>query len=214
MSYSKPFSRKLLRIKMRGPCQVHGDAGFGVGLGRLSVALLMVELNIEFPLKFLVSKFWRQVVVLQPTVDGAANLFHCQSPLGRFVEFETDAATKKKAQARHEVMPMDTSPPADFKMIHAEFFFAHSELRFNRPASEGHTKQFAKRHAVLAHHGIGQKELCLPCAHAAGNDQSLAFARQALLGLTPDRHVLDLPDFRPFVGVFDSVLLPRLAVEL
>lgn len=194
--------------------QVHLCAGFRVGPGSLCIALLMILLNSKFLLEFFIPNLWRQVAVLQPTVNTSANLFHSQLPLARFVETQTDAAAKQEAQPCHEVVSMDATPPTDFKMIHAEFFFADSEFCFNRPASEGHTEQAAKCHAVLAHDGIGQKELCLSGAHVAGNDQRLAFARQPFVRLTPDSQMLDLPDFGPFVSVLDSILLPRLDVKL
>ena len=84
---------------------------------------------------------------------------------------------------------MDASPPADFKMIHAEFFFADTEFRFNGPASEGHSEQAAKCHAVLTHDDIGQKEFGLTRAFVASDDQRLAFTRQMFVGLTPDSQV-------------------------
>ena len=48
--------------------EIHLDSGFSVGLFGLGVALLMVALIVEFLLEFAVPNFWRQVVVLSPTV--------------------------------------------------------------------------------------------------------------------------------------------------
>ena len=180
----------------------------------MSVALLMIVLSIEFFLEFVVPNFWRQVAVLQPAINAAANLFDSQLPVAIFVQAETDAAAEQEAQPCDEIMPMDASPPADFKMIHAEFFFADTEFRFNGPASEGHSEQAAKCHAVLTHDDIGQKEFGLTRAFVASDDQRLAFTRQMFVGLTPDSQVLDLPDFRPLVSILDSILLPRLGMEL
>ena len=152
--------------------------------------------------------------MLQPGADAATDLFDSQSPGVVFVEALTDAAAQQEAETGEVVVSVDAPPAANFEVIHAQFFFADAKLRFDRPASKGDSQQTTQRHSVFSDDAVRDEKLRFPGADAAGNNQRVTCARQLFAGLSPDRQMFDLPDFRPLVSILDVIVLPRLQIKL
>jgi hypothetical protein len=145
-------------------------SGLGVRASGLGVAVLVVALLVEFLLELFVAEWWWQVVVLEPGVEAAADLFDSQLLSVAGVEVLADAAAEEEAQAGHKIMSVDAVPAADLEVIEAEFFFGESEAGFNGPATEGDAEQGAECDAVFAHDAIGEKVFNLASADTAGDD--------------------------------------------
>ena len=194
--------------------QVKLDACLCMRLDCVRVSPLIVALGVKFLLKFFITQRLWQVMVAQPGVDTAADLFHRQPSGVVFVEFLANAAAQQETQTGDIIVSMDASPAANFEVIQTEFLFAEAKLGFDDPASEGDSQQTAKSDPVLSHDSVGDKEFGLTCADAASGDQCVPIARESVIRLTPDGQMFDFPDFRALVRVFDAIHLPRLFIEL
>ena len=155
---------------MNAELLVQLDAGFGVGLLGLGVAVLVVVLLVEVLWELFVAEWWGQVVVWEPGVEAASDLLDGQLLSATGVEVLADAAAEEEAQAGHKVMSVDAVPAADLEVVEAEFFLGESKAGFNGPATEGDAKQAAECDAVLADDAMGEKVFHLAGADAAGND--------------------------------------------
>ena len=193
---------------------VQFSAGFGVGALGLGVAVLVVVLLVKFLLALLVAEWRRQVVVLEPGVQAAADLLDGQLLSVAGIEVLADAAADKEAQAGDIIMSVDAVPAADLEMIEAEFFFGESEAGFNGPATEGDAEQAAECDAVLADDAVGQKVFNLSGADTAGNNQCVSQAGEIITCIAPDNEMFNLPDFGAFLRVFNQIALPGLSVKL
>ena len=165
---------------------------------------------VQFTLKF----FFRQIAELQTHAYAAADLFHCQSSGVAFVETLADTAAKQEAQPRQVVVSMDASPAASLEVVQTQLFFADAKFGFDRPPSKGNAQQSTQRDFVFSDDASGDEKFRFPRADAARNNQCVTNTRQMIAGLTPNGQVFDFPDFRPFVSVFDAIVLPRLKIEL
>ena len=92
---------------------------------------MVVALVVKFLLEFVVSQVGRQIVILSPAVEAAADLFDSELSRVVFVEALANATAQEEAQAGYEVVAVDAAPAADFKVIHPQFLFADPQFCFN-----------------------------------------------------------------------------------
>jgi len=126
-----------------------------------------------------------------------------------------DTSTEQLTGMSQVQMPVNPTPASHLKMVHPQLPLGNLKTPFNGPAAEGHPQQPFKRDRLPIHHQVGQEVFDLPrVEHVAGHDQRVGRTRQTLATVTPvEPCVLDLPDDRPFLPVFDPEPLPFLPAE-
>ncbi len=67
-------------------------------LDDLRISTLIVALIVQFLFKLRITQGLRQVVVLQPGIEAASNLFNCQLPRVVFVQSLTNATAQQETQ--------------------------------------------------------------------------------------------------------------------
>ena len=184
-------------VDVDGELFVEFAAGMGVRASGLSVAALVVALLVEVLLELFVAEWRRQVVVLEPGVEAAADLLDGQLLSATGVEVLADAAAEEEAQAGDGIMSVNAVPAADLEVVESEFFFGESEAGFDGPATEGNAEQATECDAVLADDAVGEKVYNLSGADAAGNDYSVTQAGEVITGVSPDGNVFILPETGP-----------------
>ncbi len=123
---------------------------------------------------------------------------------------------EQQAQLADVQMPMNRTPTARLKMVHAEVPLCQFKASFDRPSRKGYPQHPFQRHAAGCRHHIGDEVFDLVAVkNIAGNDQRMHRAGQAV-GAVPavKRRVFDLPYDRTFLAILDLELFPFLLLEL
>lgn len=195
---------------------VHGGELFGpsfrVTLAGLFVAPLMITERFFFLFETTLSGGRGEICRLQPRVDRASDLLHRELPyLGRRRILLTDTGTEQVRELREVVVPMNTTPPSHFKVVHPQLVLGFPKTLFYWPASKGDPKQPIHGHPFLV--------ACFRCSrrlsvclwdfvryevldlvgvqHIAGHNQAGRFAGQAFARLPIETSPFYFPHDRP-----------------
>src|SRR3972149_6217030 len=130
-------------------------------------------------------------------------------------ELLMQAGAEQLADLGEVQVPVDPAPTAHLEMVHPQLALGDLETPFDRPPRERHPQQPFERAGLAVDHQAGQEVLdLLGVEHVAGDDQRMGRTRQAVRTVTTvKRRVLDLPDDRPFLPIFDPKLLPFLPAK-
>src|SRR3989339_1611243 len=130
-------------------------------------------------------------------------------------ELLMQAGAEQLADLGEVQVPVDPPPTAHLKMVHPQLALGDLETPFDRPPRERHPQQPFERDGLAVDHPVGQEVLdLLGIEHVAGDDQRMGRTRQTVGTMTPvKRRMLDLPDDRPFLPIFDPEPLPFLPAK-
>ena len=112
-------------------------------------------------------------------------------------------------------MSVDAVPASCLKMIHPKFILGLPETFLNRPPRKTNPQQPLQCNAIAARNHIRDKIFdLLAIEHIADNNEIMCPAGKSVISLfTIQPGVLDFPDHRPAVAVFDVKFLPFLFLE-
>jgi hypothetical protein len=155
---------------------------------------------------------------LQPGVDGPPDLLHREVLQGIVVdhlgvEFLPDASTEQVAQLHQVKMAMHATPTTNLVMIQSQFLLGLTKTILDRPTPKSDPQQPPQGYAAFARHTVRHEVFDFAGHDAAGHDQALSPARQAVAALTPEHGPFHFPDFGAARRVFDAVTLPTLLLE-
>lgn len=126
-----------------------------------------------------------------------------------------NTSAEQQAQLADIQMPMNPTPAARLKVIHAEIPLGQFKTSFDRPTRERHPQHpFQRDPGTHGHVGDEVFDFVM-VEYVAGDDQSMARTGQAGRAmLAVKRRVFDLPNDRTFLAVFDLESLPLLLLKL
>lgn len=132
----------------------------------LCIAASIVALSLHFCCKIVILTTWQESQRCDQGIACPTHLLESQQFAAEDVVAGRDllenSNSKQLAQDRHVHMPGDAAPPAAFKVMQAQLFFAFSKTIVHRPPSKGHPQRLSQRPALTPRYSTEKEVLVSP----------------------------------------------------